>query len=173
MSVRYIIGIDPANVQSAYCILDESLRPVAIAYQDNEIMYCSLVEKLAELATKHVEEGYDFRFAIEGLENHGERVGRETFETGYWIGRLLERLKDFDVTMILRSEEKRTICPGVRGANDKTIRHSLINRFDPEAKNNGKGTKAEPGWFYGFHDDIWQACAVAVTYHDNYLEGNA
>ena len=29
-------------------------------------------------------------------------------------------------------------------------------------RNHGKGTKAQPGWFYGFSADVWQAAALAV-----------
>ena len=28
------------------------------------------------------------------------------------------------------------------------------------------GTKAEPGWFYGFRADVWQAYALAVYVAD-------
>jgi len=37
-----------------------------------------------------------------------------------------------------------------------------VDRFAPGESNHGKGTKAEPGWFYGFAKDVWQATALAV-----------
>ena len=36
--------------------------------------------------------------------------------------------------------------------------------------NHGKGTKANPGWFYGFRADVWQAYALAVYAADNWNE---
>ena len=62
-------------------------------------------------------------------------------------------------------QEKLAICHSPR-ANDATIRQALIDRFAPGTPNKGKGTKKEPGWFYGFRADIWQAYAVGVTWAD-------
>jgi hypothetical protein len=45
-------------------------------------------------------------------------------------------------------------------AKDGNIRQALIDRFGPV------GTKKNPGWFYGFSGDVWQAYAVGVTYAD-------
>ena len=39
---------------------------------------------------------------------------------------------------------------------------ALVDRFAPGQPNHGKGTKAEPGFFYGFRADVWQAFALAV-----------
>jgi hypothetical protein len=49
-------------------------------------------------------------------------------------------------------------------AKDSNIRQALIDRFGEV------GIKKNPGWFYGFKKDIWQAYAVGITYHDLYLK---
>ena len=72
--------------------------------------------------------------AIEIIESYGMAVGRDVFETCEWIG-----------------------------ANDTTIRHALIDRFASHDFRSGKGTKANPDFFYGFRADQWSAYAVATT----------
>ena len=62
---------------------------------------------------------------------------------------------------ILRADH----CHGSR-AKDTNIRQALVDRFAPGQPNHGKGTKAEPGWFYGFRADVWQAYALAVYVAD-------
>lgn len=80
---------------------------------------------------------------------------------------LCEDCKSFGIEpeFILRQQEKLTICHSPK-ANDATIKQALIDRFAPGVSNYGKGTKKDPGWFYGFRADEWSAYAVAVTYHD-------
>ncbi|KHD34036.1 hypothetical protein NL50_18035, partial [Clostridium acetobutylicum] len=74
-------------------------------------------------------------------------------------------------TFIYRKDEKMNLCHSMK-ANDSTITQALVDRFAYGVRNHGKGTKKEPGWFYGFKKDIWQAYAVGVTYFDMYLKGD-
>ncbi|MEG0133518.1 MAG: hypothetical protein RR782_05225, partial [Clostridium sp.] len=92
-----------------------------------------------------------------------------------FIGRLMEtihfanQLSKVKIKYIYRKDEKMNLCGSMK-AKDSNIVQALIDRFAPNTPNKGKGSKKEPGWFYGFKKDIWQAYAVGVTYHDMYLK---
>lgn len=166
---RFIVAIDPGNEYSAYVLIGPDLRPLAGIKAANELMYCHMVQAIHDAAIA-AHGRARFEFAIEMIASYGMPVGVEVFDTCRWIGRLEERLKNKPVTMIYRKDEKMAICHSMK-ANDATIKQALIDRFAPGEKNYGKGTKAKPGWFYGFKADIWAAYAVGITYHDMYLEG--
>ena len=162
----YILGIDPGNEQSAYALVDaNTLRPVSFVKLENELMYCHMVDAIRAL---ELDSYQDLHVAIEMIASYGMPVGAEVFETCVWIGRLEERLKDFPVSRIFRRDEKLTICGSPR-ANDANIIQALTDRFAPGQMNRGKGTKKEPGWFYGFRADVWQAYALGVTYIDRHI----
>ena len=161
----WILAIDPGNEESAYVLLDRELHPVAFGKYANELMYLAIIDALSE----HYSDQDEIKVAIEMIASYGMPVGREVFETCVWIGRLVERFKKFDTSFIYRKDEKMTICHSMK-ANDATIKQALVDRFAPGESNHGKGTKAKPGWFYGFRADIWAAYAVGVTYHDMQLE---
>lgn len=162
--MRWILAIDPGNEESAYVLLDRDLRPVEFGKQHNELMYANMCVSLL----KHVKDDNDLHVAIEMIASYGMPVGKEVFETCVWIGRLVERFRKFDTSFVYRKDEKMTICQSMQ-ANDATIRQALVDRFAPNTRNFGKGTKADPGWFYGFRADIWAAYAVGVTYNDMQL----
>lgn len=157
---HYICAIDPGNEKSAYVLIGPDLRPVSFCKDDNELMYDHMINSLQDL-----EPGDTLEFGIEMIASYGLPVGSEVFETVLWIGRVLERLKRYPVTLVFRKDEKMMICGSMK-AKDANIRQALVDRFAPGAANMGKGTKKSPGWFYGFRADIWQAYAVGVTLHD-------
>jgi hypothetical protein len=102
--------------------------------------------------------------AIEMVASYGMAVGAEVFETCVWIGRFAER-SPVTPELVYRRDVKLHHCHSAK-AKDANITQALIDRFAPGVPNKGKGTKAEPGWFYGFRADIWQAYALAVYVAD-------
>ena len=103
----------------------------------------------------------------------GMTVGQEVFDTCVWIGRFWQTVlwqTGYGPTRIFRREEKLDLC-GSLSAKDANIRQALVDRYAPGQPNFGKGTKKDPGFFYGFSADMWAAMAVATTYFDKYIKG--
>ena len=163
--MREIFAIDPGNEESAYALLDRDLRPAMFAKADNKSImlqletYCKLNEDMNMHPT----------IPIEMVASYGMPVGREVFETCVWIGRFCQCVEQHGcrVQFIYRKDEKMTLCNSMK-ANDATITQALVDRFASGTSNHGKGNKNKKGWFYGFKKDVWQAYAVAITYHDMY-----
>jgi hypothetical protein len=154
-----ILAIDPGDQKSAYCLIDaETRRPSAYGIAPNN----ELLELLRD-------DGWNpDRVAIEMIASYGMSVGANVFETCVWIGRFAQAIADHvlvEPQLIKRLPVKMHHCHSAK-AKDTNIRQALIDRFAPGARNGGKGTKAEPGWFYGFADDIWAAYAIAVYVAD-------
>jgi len=81
-------------------------------------------------------------------------------------GRFTEKIENkagITVKYIYRKDEKMDLC-GTMKANDANISQALRDRFGE------KGTKKNPGWFFGFYKDVWQAYAVGITFHDLFLK---
>lgn len=159
-----VLAIDPGNTYSAYCVVDvETLRPLDFAKIPNEY--------LRDYIRNFKFEEED-RAVIEMFQSFGMAVGKDVFETAVWIGRFAERLDrklQEPTAFVFRMDEKRHICRDSR-ATDTNIRHALIDRFCSHDFKFGKGTKANPDFFYGFKADCWSAYAVALTYIETKME---
>ncbi|MDA3730038.1 hypothetical protein PBV87_00735 [Niameybacter massiliensis] len=160
-----ILAIDPGNIQSAYVLTYDNL----VVNDKGKVENGKLLEKIYESAEIY---GEQLHAAIEMVSCYGMAVGKEVFDTCVMIGRIVQVLDDLDIpyTYIFRKDEKITLCNSMK-AKDANIRQALIDRFAKYDLKNGKGTKKEPDFFYGFKADIWAAMAVAVTYHDMHLKG--
>lgn len=160
-----ILAIDPGNIESGYVLVEhdgkEIRKVLDVGKVPNEEIYGALFNP------------YD-HLAIEMVAGMGMPVGQEVFDTCFWIGRFWEFASLYGVShppqKIYRREEKLYLC-GHSQAKDANIRQALVDRYAPGQPNFGKGTKKNPGFFYGFSADMWAAMAVAVTYFDKYIRG--
>ncbi|WP_412890325.1 hypothetical protein [Beduini sp.] len=163
-----IFAIDPGNEYSAYVLLNNDLSVI----EKGKVLNHELIEVINRLFYLEAKEGYLSsnieHVAIEMIASYGMAVGKTVFDTCVWIGRFYQAIyeqSNIKPTFIYRKDEKMLICGNMK-AKDSNIRQALIDRFAKHDFKNGKGTKKNPDWFYGFKADVWAAYAVAVTYHD-------
>lgn len=156
---RSILAIDPGNTHSGYALIEPgTCRPIQVGKIGNDEILVLI---------RHT--SYD-QLSIEMIASYGMAVGKEVFDTCVWIGRFAQlhddRVAEYaDRTLVYRRDVKLHHCHTAK-AKDSNITQALIDRFAYGQPNRGKGTKAEPGWFYGFNADIWQAYALAVHTND-------
>lgn len=104
-------------------------------------------------------------FAFEMIASYGMAVGRDTFETLVWSGRLVQRWTDMPciaprpVLRVYRQDAKRCVLRTHKGS-DSDVRSALIDRIGHV------GTRKNPGPLYGVTSHAWAALAVAVTAQD-------
>lgn len=160
-----ILAIDPGNIKSGYVLAE---------YDEHDITRVLRVGKLENHEIMRIiAESEKIDFVIEMIAGMGMTVGKEVFDTCVWIGRFWERAitRDFrEMQYIYRREEKLCLCASPR-AKDANIRQALADRYAPGQPNFGKGTKKQPGFFFGFSADMWAAMAVATTYYDKCVKG--
>ena len=149
-----ILAIDPGNIESAYVLMDsKTYKPVEFGKISNTQMLMKIIELK-----------YD-KLVVEMIASYGMAVGASVFETCVWIGRFIQARNCPDFEYIYRKEEKINLCNSMK-AKDSNIRQALIDRFAKFDFKNGKGTKDNKDFFYGFKKDIWAAFAVGCTFLD-------
>ena len=147
---KAIIAIDAGTEESAFCVMCD-YAPISFGKIKNEDLM------------KYIEENYQTLdiLVYENFQSYGMPVGQTTIRSIEWNGRYIQKALDLglDVYSVYRSEEKMCLCKTMK-AKDSNIRQALIDRFGDV------GTKKNPGFFYGFKNDIWSAFAVGVTFTD-------
>lgn len=161
-----ILAVDPGTSESAYVITGKKLKPLEFGKVDNYELL-KLIECIGgrPYMVNHL--------AIEMIAHYGSGMpaGREVFDTCVWIGRFYQAAcgRVPRLALVYRKDVKMNLCQSMK-AKDSNIIQALIDRFAYGVPNRGKGSKKNPGWFYGFKKDIWQAYALAVTYYDLYCK---
>ena len=145
-----LVAIDPGTSLSAYLVMETD---------DYSIIDKGKVEN--DVLTGMVKTGYFDMLAIEGFQSFGMPVGKEVFDTDYYIGRLLQIAEDLGskTRVVYRSDVKMHHCHTTR-AKDINIRQAMLDRFGAQ------GTKKNPGKTYGISKDIWSALAIAAYVAD-------
>ena len=163
-----LLAIDPGSSESGWVLIDTgTCRPLEFGKDENAGLLDRLDWGRPEWDTA----------VIEMVASYGMAVGAEVFETCVWIGRFTEAIRRYrfdraEPELVKRLAVKTHLCHSAK-ANDSNIRQALVDRFAPGQGNHGKGTKAAPGWFYGFHRDVWAAYALAVYAADQLGEVGA
>jgi hypothetical protein len=161
MEPKIVMAIDPGNVESAYVIWDGDAILKFDKVENNEL--------------KFQFDSLDFDVAVmEEVASYGMPVGRDVFDTVFWTGRFFEKLIQNGEVLVkrqLRKDVKMHLC-GSNQAKDSNITTALVDRFGNRQEHGkySKGTKKNPGFFYGFYKDIWQAFALAVYYYDIHVQ---
>lgn len=137
-----ILGIDTGSTKSAYCAIDgDTDKPIAFAKISN-----------ADLTDIVRNEYYD-ALGVEGFACYGARIGQETFDAAYVVGRIQQLADDrgTDWYMVLRRQVKKCLLGKSSGkdCNDKAVRQALIDKYGE--------------WTEGMTYDVFSAYAIATT----------
>jgi len=155
-----LLSIDPGNEMSGYVWMNEDYTIINIGKVENK----NILQFIED--NRHIK----IKVCIEMVASYGMSVGQTVFDTCVWIGRFYQasyERSDYIPKLIFRKDVKMNLCGQTR-AKDTNIKQALIDRFAYGVPNNGKGYKKDPGYFYGFKADIWQAYALGVTCLDNF-----
>lgn len=155
-----ILAIDPGSTESGVVILHPGYMPHFSGILPNHEVVATVEGELDGNKT-------DVVIEMVGHYGTGMPAGRDVFDTCVWIGRFIESFarRGYMVRTLPRSTVKLNLCNSVK-AKDQNVIQALVDRFDRSHGKYGKGTKSDPGFFYGFKDDMWQAFALGTTYLD-------
>lgn len=175
-----ILAIDPGNEQSGWVVIDGTdAHPLAAGKWDNHRLLDVILDDptaLFDLGCLRTAPalGDDLvdTLVIEMVASYGMPVGAEVFDTCVWIGRFTQAWEDslpvHTPADLIKRPDVKLHHTGWRGSKDSNVTAALVERFAPGQRNHGKGTKKDPGFFYGFRADIWQAFALGVCWIDRH-----
>lgn len=151
-----LLAIDTGTVKSAYVVVDTNTYKIEESGKiDNG--------KMLDM----VRFGYYDACVIEMFSSYGMRVGKEVFESVVMVGMCMEasHTRAIESDRIPRNRVKQYVCQKGGNVKDADVIQALKDRFGC------KGTKKEPGFFFGTTADIWQAFALATAWIDMKKDG--
>jgi|WetSurMetagenome_2_1015567.scaffolds.fasta_scaffold46191_2 hypothetical protein len=155
-----VLAIDPGCERSAYVTVGSPSRGRRVYERgkiDNEELLGLLIAGSFPAASE---------LAIEMVQGFGMPVGKEVFETVFWIGRFVQAWSG-PFSRVYRKDVKFHLCRSYH-AKDPHIRQAVLDLY-PATGGGARpqiGTKGQPGPLYNVAADVWSALAVAITYQD-------
>ncbi|HOC44947.1 MAG TPA: hypothetical protein PKJ99_18210 [Thermoanaerobaculales bacterium] len=164
-----LLAIDPGPATSGYVLWDSEAGRVLEANSDahNATLPRDVLPRIVKQHTILVPAPIPLELAIERVACYGKPVGEPVFETVFFSGRLAEwweRVTGRPAIRMRFSDVALHHCHD-RRAKESYVRQVLLDRFG------GKGTKAQPGPFYGVSGHAWSAAALAIAVTDTRKEG--
>ena len=153
-----ILGIDPGTTESGWVLYDSD---------SHSIVNKGISENDSLLVHTMYDDDIDV-MAIEMVASYGMPVGKEVFETVYWIGRFCQAShrsgRPFH-RYYKKTDINQAICFNSK-VNDSIIRRAVLDMFPKTGggKEPAVGTKKKPGPLYGFSSHMYPALAVALTH---------
>jgi hypothetical protein len=152
-----ILAIDPGPEYSAFVNIRSDYFPVQSGKVLNRDLFGCIEYSLQIIDAVVIEKPVCQRHS-------GSSISETAIQAGMFAG-LLVRI---DTYLVTRSKVKGLLLGRVSGGKtaDSQIISYLHDRFASGVPNKGKGKMSMPGFFFGFHDDIWQAYALGVCFID-------
>lgn len=141
-----MLGLDPGTTHSA--ILDFTGERVTWAkYMPNDALLTMIRNSGEALRGKSL--------AVEYIQCQGRIVGKETFDTCIFIGRVVEAagMRGATVIPVYRNDVKLHLCGTMRGIKDSNVSQALRDKYG--------GKEEAKRRFPGVTSHLWQALAVA------------
>lgn len=130
---RPFMAIDPGSEKSAYVVFDEHNRPTTYGTGWNRTL-------------KEVIQVFQGDLVCEWLSSYGKPVGKEVFETAFWVGMFFGVNEGYRLT---RREVKKLLGLTKPKTTDAVVREAMIERW---------------GKLPGMKGDEWQALAVGTAH---------
>lgn len=157
-----ILAIDPGNEKTAWAMLEKNnklekgWKVCYFAKEEN-----AKFESRIRLLLSKKEQVANVAIEMIGHYGTGMPAGKTVFDTCVEIGRIqiLCESNGWKVSTIKRPTIKTYLC-GTPRAKDGNVIQALKDRFGD------KGTKSNPGFFYGVSADCWQAIACGIAWYE-------
>ena len=148
-----ILAIDPGPEQSA---------AVVWSIEDSKIIaHWQCLNRLFRAALHSWKSDIDM-CVIEDMEFYGKVMNSSSFDTLKFIG-MVQEIFYTKHHLVIFPEIALHFCNSRNRVKTSNINAVLVHRFG------GKGTKKNPGLFYGIKEHEWSAVAVAVYYYDVHI----